>query len=1046
MKLATFNIYNASAGSGKTFSLVKQYLKILLTSSRKDAFKNILAITFTNKAVGEMKDRIINSLIEFAAEDILDNPTDLFKTLCDDTNISPKQLHDKSKLILNRIMHNYGAFEVLTIDKFTQKIIRTFAYDLKLPVNFEVELDTDSLLNKAVDNLISRAGTNKELTKLLIDFAIEKADDDKSWDIALDFKNIAKLLVKENDIPYLNALKDKSISDFNVFKKELRNKTKSIEELIIEISSSALQLLSRNGLEHIHFNRKTLPNHFLKASNLSLNKLYDNKLEENIVGRKNIYTKSLDAALAETIEGIIPELETYYLSLKQAIFHYKFLKNCYKNSTPLSVLNAINHELNLIKTNENLLLISEFNTRISEAIKDQPVPFIYERIGEKFKHFFIDEFQDTSELQWHNLIPLIDNSLSSENTSAMIVGDAKQAIYRWRGGKAEQFIKLFNGHEPFQTLQKVVSLDNNYRSFSKIVNFNNQFFEFLSLSVFSNPEHSNLYKHSAQIPKAQKEGFVSVSFLALTKDDDKNEQYTEKVFQTIENCIDNGYELYDICVLVRKKKEGIAIADYLSNKGVDIVSSETLLISKSPEVIFIIDVLKFALQPQNLEHKINILKYLVRHQFDVANTHSFYVKHLSLSIIDFFKSFEAQDIIFQYKTLFEMSIYEAIEGIISSFNLVKTSDAYVQFFLDFVMEFTQKREVSLTDFIEHFEGKKETLSIIAPEGKNAVQIMTIHKSKGLEFPVVIFPYADLDIYREKDPKTWFPIDKNEFNGFSNTFINYNKDISNYSAIGKDIFAAHQSELELDNINLLYVALTRPIEQLHIISSLSLSTKDHLIFNDKQYSGLLVSYLKNAGLWENSKLEYTFGNPVKISEASKSKFITQIQDTFISIPKKDHQINIITKSGLLWDTTQQKAIEKGNLIHDIMAKIKTKDDIENALNFFLISGSINSSQKATLETMVLSIIHHPELVPYFTNAYDIYNEREIVTAQGLFLRPDRLAINSNNEVVIIDYKTGKSNPKYIQQLQNYEDALEAMQFSVIKKILVYVNDELNIKEV
>ena len=389
-----------------------------------------------------MKERIIGALKDFSNPDIINNNNSMFKELSSELSLQPETLHLKSKELLNSILKNYAAFDVSTIDKFTQRIIRTFAFDLKLPLNFDVELDTESLLNKAVDNLISRAGSNEQLTKLLIDFAIEKTDDDKSWDVAFDFNKIAKLLVKETDITYINTLKEKSLNDFKELKENLTKQRKSTETQIIETAHKTLMLISESGLEYSDFSRKTLPNHFSKASQLDLNRLYDNKLQENITERKNIYNKTLDASLAEIIDTILPEIEINYLALKHFVYHHKFLSNFYKNLTPLSVLNAINQELDLLKVEQNKLLISEFNAILSEEVKTQPASFIYERIGEKFQHYFIDEFQDTSQMQWENLIPLLGNSLSSENGSALIVGDAKQAIYRWRGGKAEQFIEL----------------------------------------------------------------------------------------------------------------------------------------------------------------------------------------------------------------------------------------------------------------------------------------------------------------------------------------------------------------------------------------------------------------------------------------------------------------------------------------------------------------------------------------------------------------------------------------------------------------------------
>ncbi|RLD28491.1 MAG: DNA helicase UvrD [Bacteroidetes bacterium] len=1044
MNSSSFHIYNASAGSGKTYTLVKEYLKVLFKSSAKYPYKNILAITFTNKAVGEMKERIINTLKQFSSEDILTTSNSMFNAICEELPIQPNALHNKSKRILNSIVHNYAAFDISTIDKFNQKLIRTFAYDLRLPLNFEVELDTESLLNEAVDNLIAKAGSDKYLTKTLIDFAIEKADDDKSWDVSLNFYKIAKLLTNENDIQFIETLKDTSLEDFKTLKSLLKEKVKSTEDSIIEEAQSVLTLIEECGLQFDDFSRSSLAKHFENLFKKNFDIKFDSNWQIDLIEGNVLYPKRVTEDVASTINKIQPQLVSAFNQTKQSVFQLKFLKNFYKNCTPLSVLNSIHKELRALKKERNVILISEFNTIISNAIKNQPAPFIYERIGEKFRHFFIDEFQDTSVMQWENLIPLLDNSLSSENGSVMLVGDAKQAIYRWRGGKAEQFIGLYNDENPFFTEKENRNLPNNYRSYGEIIDFNNNFFKHLSTFGFSKNEYEELYKQSKQNASIEKEGYVNLDFLDLDKDDSRDEVYPQKVSETITNCLINGFQLKDICILVRKKKEGVAIADYLSNEGIDIISSETLLLSRSPEVKFIVNVLKYVLEPHNNEVKILVLNYLVEHKLNINDKHLFYNTYIKLEIEQFFKNLCEFGIHFNNNEVLQLPIYEAIENIIYSFNLVETSNAYVQFFLDFVLDYLQKNNSSLSGFIEHYNTKKDSLSIVSPQEKNAVQIMTIHKSKGLEFPVVIFPYADLNIYKELEPKEWFPLDTEKYNNFSHTLLSYNKDFENFGEAGQQIYNKHQAELELDNMNLLYVALTRPIEQLHIISNKQLDKKGGE--NLKLFSGLFINYLKHIDKWEESTTSYSFGNPKKTSSTLDSAKKTIEQERFISTPKKEHNIKIVTNSGYLWDTNQQKAIEKGNLIHYIMSQIKTKIDVDITFKTCLASGIINNNQAEELKKIVKKIVDHPELLEYFNSDNTIYNERDIITKEGGSLRPDRLVINREKEVVIIDYKTGEPHKKYAQQLQIYQDALEEMNFLVTKKILIYANDELKIKEV
>ena len=1036
-----FTIYNASAGSGKTFTLVKAYLKILFSSNKPYLFKNILAITFTNKAVAEMKGRIIDTLKQFSDKNILTLENPMFLSICDELNLRPEQLHNKAITLLESIIHNYAAFDISTIDGFTHKLIRTFAHDLKLPLNFEVELDQESLLREAVDSLISKAGTDTVLTKVLVDFAIEKADDDKSYDVAFDFNKIAKLLVNENDIPFFEKIKDKTLDDYKTLKAKLKKNIIEEEEFIAEKAKQLLTQFEASGLEFKDFSSGYVPKHFEKLANKNLNVAFGNKWQENLENG-TLYPKRVTTETAGIIDSLQPEINLVFNITKQAVFNHKFLNAFYKNITPLSVLNAINTELTLLKEDQNKMLISEFNSIISKEIKNQPTPFIYERIGEKFNHYFIDEFQDTSESQWSNLIPLLENSVASENGTTMLVGDAKQAIYRWRGGKAEQFIDLFNKKShPFPIEQFVDNLPDNYRSFKEIVDFNNSFFKFISTEIFKKEDYKDLYENANQNIKKDQTGYVELSFLDFEKEDDKDVMFPEKVLENIKNCLENGYKLEDICILVRKKKEGVAVANYLSQQNIPIISSETLLINNAPEVVFVNAVLGYLTQPKNDELKIEVLTFLAK-LFKVKDKHDFFSQHIKLSVSELFKSFGEFNIFISGDTLLQLPLYDLAETIVRNFNLVKTSNAYVQFYLDIVLDFSQKKGSDITAFLEYFDKKKENLSIISPKGQDAVQIMTIHKSKGLEFPVVIFPYADLDIYKEIEPKEWLEVDKEKYNGFSHTLLNFNKDFEFFGEQGQHIFENHKAEQELDNINLLYVALTRPVEQLYIISKNDSDLKEEA--KSKKYSGMLINYLQYKNLWSDTELTYSFGNIQKTSQETSLSKETNIQHEFISTSKEHHNIKVVTKSGFLWDTTQEEAIEKGNLIHDIMSHIETLDDVEVVIQDFVSASTINPTQAKELKQLVFQIVNHPKLKIFFTKENTIYNERDIITKEGVILRPDRIIISPNNHATILDYKTGVEDKKHAQQLQVYQDVLTSMHFLVKEKFLIYINEGIEVK--
>ncbi|MFD1062695.1 UvrD-helicase domain-containing protein [Winogradskyella litorisediminis] len=1040
---STFNIYSASAGSGKTYTLAKSYIKLLVVSKYSDQFKNILAITFTNKAVGEMKTRIVDMLKVFSTYSEGETKHPMFLDICKELNISEEHLQEKSKVVLQKIIHNYGAFDISTIDGFTHRVIQTFAFDLKLPVNFEVELDQEFLLNKAVDNLIAKAGTDKKLTQTLVDFAIEKADDDKSWDITYDFNKISKLLVNENDLPFVEKLKSKTLEDFNTLKNQLIKQISSLEIEIVKKAKEALTLINEASLQFDDFNRKSLPNHFKNLADKKFNVGFESQWQTALVEGERLYPSRVSDTVAQTIEALQPKFIQLFTETKELVFQIKFKKAIYKNITPLSVINALQKELQTLKDEENKILISEFNSLISKEIKGQPTPFIYERLGEKFRHYFIDEFQDTSAMQWNNLVSLMDNALSAANGSAMLVGDAKQSIYRWRGGDAQQFIDLTNGRvNPFQLKANTTNLETNYRSFKEIINFNNSFFKFVSDYLFEDENYKSLYKGATQKVSKEESGYVNLSFLEYDNAEEGTEVYTEKTLETVKSCIENGYKLGDICVLVRKKKEGIAVSDVLSNHGISIISSETLLLNNSPKVQLLNFVLALLTQPNDQKLKLNVLNAISK-LFKITDKHTFFKAHINLPTDELFKQLNILDIQINYPELLQMPIFDTVESLVRSFKLCETSsDAYVQFYLDTVLDYSNKQNSDLSGFLDYFETKKEKLSISTPSNLDAVSVMTIHKSKGLEFPVVIFPFADLDFYKEIEPKEWFPIEQENYNSFDTALINYNKDFLNFGEIGEFIYQKHQSELELDGVNLLYVTLTRAVEQLYIITKKDISAKG--VINDKTYAGLFIQYLINQSKWNESQTEYSFGQPSKLYIEKKEE-MTVANFEFISTPKESHNLKVITNSGVLWETEQEKALEYGNLVHLVMSKIKTVADVDSALKSVISSGQISSENIDSLQQIIVSIVSNPTLSKYFTDEYEIFNEKDIITKDGFYLRPDRLVIKGN-KAIIIDYKTGSESTTYNAQIESYANVLKAMNYEIEKKLIVYTNNPLKISEV
>jgi ATP-dependent exoDNAse (exonuclease V) beta subunit len=1045
MQKPAFSIYDASAGSGKTYTLVKEYLKIILLSKKPDAYRNILAITFTNKAVHEMKSRVIDSLSEFAKEKPSDKAMILMLDIQKDTGLSLATITEKAKSIIKNLIHNYAAFDISTIDKFTHKVIRAFAHDLNLPITFEVSLDTENLLTEAIDAIIAQAGEDETLTNLLVDFTMEKTDDDKSWDVSRDIMETGKLILNENNREEVAHFHNKTIAEFIEIKTKLTELCQQLDSETTASATEALVLLENNSVDLNSFPYGTFPKHleFIKTNDARA-------ANHRFLNFEDIKIKK-DARDSAVIESLIPSLlailDSIYKKLEQKNFYEAFLKNI----TPLSLLNTVSNELAKIQKEQNVLSIAEFNKLINDQIQNQPAPFIYERLGEKYRHFFIDEFQDTSEMQWQNLIPLIDNALSSEDLngeqgSLMIVGDPKQSIYRWRGGKAEQFIELSKTKNPFVNPNKeLFSLGTNYRSYSEVIDFNNRFFGFLS-DEFSNDNYKDLYQnHSHQQFNAKTGGYVNISFIPKIEKDNldeeeilvKNDLYLQATLHKILQVQQNGFRYKDIVILTRKKTHGTEVANYLTENGIPILSSESLLLGTSSEVQSIVNVLRYLKNNNDLQSKANFLYYLASQQ-NILAIHDFIAKGMEQNKENDFQQWLATfNIDFSFQNIRKKSLYEATEIIIAKIIPMAKRNAYVQFFLDIVLERDIKNQAGISDFLYYWDNNSEKLSIPSPEGNDAVRIMTIHKSKGLEFPIVIFPFADEDYSKGPREKMWLNADE-EVVGLPKALVDKNNKVEEYGEEASVVYQQKKQEELLDNINVLYVALTRAEEQLYIISGMNIGKSGNLPNN---MASFFIRYLESKGDFSENTFEYSFGNSEKLSETKErqdaTKTIPQLAETLN--PKN---IKIAQRESLMWNTKQQKAIEYGNILHEILSFVKTKDDIELALIKAIENGLIIISQKEEVEKTIKEIVNHNDLQPFFSNQNTVLNEKTIIQKEGNLVKPDRMVVN-NKEIYLLDYKTGAHQAKYTTQLENYQNAIEKMGFKVTKKALVYIGETLEI---
>ncbi|WP_430614368.1 UvrD-helicase domain-containing protein [Flavobacterium sp. JP2137] len=1043
MTTASFSIYNASAGSGKTHTLVKEYLKILLSDKTNDAYKNILAITFTNKAVEEMKSRIVSSLFAFSQEEVPEKHWGMLEQIEAETGIKAELIKSKSKVIIKNIIHNYAAFDISTIDKFTHKIIRSFAHDLNLPITFDVSLESEELLQEAVDAIVSRAGTDRELTDLLIAFSIDKADNDKSWDVTRELMEIGYLLMNENNRDEIALFQEVNLPDFVAVRDRLKAEIKKISAQTKALGSEALQWMRDENIDEKSFSRGTFPNHLKKIQTDEVTAAHKRFVEFDDV---QINKTAADRA---QIEAVIPRwlalLQTVYKAYAKRAFYEAFLKNI----TPLSLLNTIRQELDRIQEEQNILSISQFNAIIYKEIQNQPAPFIYERLGERYRHFFIDEFQDTSEMQWLNLIPLIDNALAGEDLSGtkgtlMIVGDPKQSIYRWRGGKAEQFIALSKGDNPFSNPSKeTVVLGKNYRSYSEVINFNNAFFKELSHS-FTQADYQDLYaNNSSQETNAKTGGYVNIQFLPASESDEEVETkealHVKATLETIQKVKAQGFQYRDIVVLTRKRAAGVALANYLTEWEVPILSSDSLLIDNATEVRLIIQVLRFLKNERDREAKALMLYYVASKQPQGTPIHDFIAEGVAIKDIpELEKWLASKGVLISFNGCRKKSLYEAVEDIVRAFLQDKSSISYVLYFLDLVLERTIKSQYSISDFLYFWENNGQKFSIPTPEGVDAVRIMTIHKSKGLEFPVVIFPFAEEDYSRASRNKLWLDLEDEDLD-LPKALVDSKKEVAEYGAWAERLYQEKQQEELLDNVNVLYVALTRAEEQLYIVSSKNITRSGELQNNMSKF---FLEFLIKSGRYTDEDFSYDFGEAIKCSKTAVPD-VEHHNKTIYSVDQliDFKSIKIAQREALMWDTESQKAIEYGNILHQIMAYVYTIHDVDLALDKSVEAGLITESQRSNFKELVESIVFHPELAPYFAENGQVFNERTIFSATFKNIKPDRVTIRGN-KAYLLDYKTGKNEEAHIKQVREYQLALEDMGYEVAKKIILYTGDHIN----
>ena len=1073
---ANFKVFQASAGAGKTFTLIKEYLKLCLKNEGAVAnFKNILAITFTNAAANEMKAKIVNALCEIIESKEV-NPFLMEAILMEEMGISDEKLRRNAQRLMTCIMHDYSSFCVSTIDAFVQKLSRSFAHDLGLPNQYTVSIDTDEVAETITENLGLRITKKGDyLTDLLIDFSNNQFDNQRSTAIESQLSEfIAKLMTekayqKDENNNIKNPVQYKQTLDF------LNTNVYSFEQGLKPLLDDFEAIEKRYGLrdEWYSYGKNGFISYIRKLSK----KVYEQPSTRfnTVLEKRTCFSKEaekqLGKAQAEEINSaLLPVLEKLKAFVEKNLGKFLF----YKAQRDLLYLYALRTQIRLefeaLANEDEVVHISEFNKLLNTVMGDFSVPFVYERIGEHFRHVFVDEFQDTSVLQWQNLLPLIDNGLSAGEMS-MVVGDGKQSIYRFRSGEVEQIVNLPDIYALPQDERKAAfeqyqnnlrsnfafkNLDTNYRSFANVVNFNNAFFEaaYKNLSpalqkvyVDEKPgtdEGVDIFQKKAK----KDEGLVQVE---LYDAESQPDYCFERVEAIIRKLVDNrGYRYEDITVLTRKSDLGSEIANYLNDKGIPVISQVSILLKSSDKVQLMVNTLRYLMYDDNEVNIANVLYYWMltqNHDFEGDISQCFNeVKAIANGETEIETVLGIGEAGLLRETLSKATcLYDLCAALMRIFHFDTIRDAFLNYFMEEIFRWQSGPKEGIAEFLNYWDKKQDVLAVKSVSG-NAVQIMTIHKSKGLEFPVVIYPEAIIDLDEKlnasKSPEAWLEPQELGFDPIPNlerVLFKMDKNAENMGDLALQQVEKEEESNLLDNLNLLYVAFTRAVQRLYVIAKQGKADKPNIIRDfladkeDHQMSGdeALVYRFGDAG----------FRNPKEKAGEDKTEPMSDsvASDWF-------QKISVDPNPTLVWQSKSDKLLprEWGELVHQILAKIRTVKDIELVLSPYLADGTIDLETAAWIRERFMQMTQYPQIAAAFSPEAKVKTECEILY-QGRILRLDRFA-KLPDVIYLIDYKTGKKNEEHKNQVQLYANALREMTDSEIRAYLVYLTErEIDVDE-
>lgn len=1102
-----FKVYSSSAGSGKTYTLTKEYLKLALHSNSDTYFRQILAVTFTNAAANEMKERILLMLRTFsdamtstAAEHpmLRDVVTELYPITLTDPALytgAKELISVRAQLVFRQILHRYSDFSVMTIDKFTQRLISSFTDELGIPFVFETQLD-GTLLDEAVDRLLARIGQEGEevLSDIVEKYYREKAEDGKSWaSLPAQIRETAGTLLSEQSYLQMQRVSNLQMDDWVAIRNQMRAFVKGREEAIKRLAMSGFELIVNVFLVDKDFYQgaRGIYGYFKDRSEGKNTWTAPNSyVSGKTIGEENWYGAKTAAPIKDKIESIRAELERLYHEIEnirngesQKITLYQQLERHLYN---LSLLGEIRKEFDALLRQNNQVHISDFNRRILEIVAKEPVPFIFERLGEKYNHILVDEFQDTSKLQFANLLPLIENALA-DGYFNLIVGDAKQSIYRFRGGDMDLILHLAQNQamalvpilgnnvyneERLWSIDSQLEIDHlrtNRRSYREITTFNNQFFGFISDTVGQEfPLIKSVYDENfkQEIPDSVKNGgHVQLEFLDMQEGADEfsevettNDAIVKRSLELITELRETGYQWRDIAILCRKKKEATSLANALKEIGYPLISDDALSLGYSRSVHFVISFMEVLHTDQRLKRyeAAYLFHRVIRKENPTAQEHEA-LRELCIfkgldSFLAYFAKYGIELTAFRMR---QLTVFELSELLMQTFGLFenKTENEYLFRFLDVVLEFGTRRSNHLGDFLQHWETAKNKLSITIPSDTDALRITTIHKSKGLEYPVVIVPYANWKVTpNAKLDRLWIDLEDISYDELSlvekseevtaskklkSSLVSVVKDLDNTLVAGQ--YQDEKTRTLVENLNLLYVAFTRPVQRLYVLSKREKNWNQSSQVSNWMHDFLSQENFEPAYNEIESSYVLSQGDGDYFHAHARNNSESFIIDNIISNDRTD-SLRLRRMAERIFDveTFERKKDHLQKMRHLLITMNRVKD-LGDAAGQLVRDGIVTREEAKKLYFQLTDLFKNASLKDLYSDEVKIQVNKELLLPGGKMLHVDRIVQLPDESYIFMSFVAGIGSDQSRQHLKRLVKVYMADGKSAAAVLITLEND-------